>query len=52
MLGFLLWMIPFTLSGQRYINGRITDAENGDPFSETLADCFVQQSSLFPQEKI
>lgn len=28
---FLLWLIPFALTGQRYISGRITDAENGDP---------------------
>ncbi len=30
-LSFLLWIIPFTLSGQRYISGYITDIENGDP---------------------
>jgi hypothetical protein len=28
--GFL-WIIPFTLSGQRYINGCVTDAETGEP---------------------
>ena len=28
---FLLWFIPFALSGQRYISGRITDAEDGVP---------------------
>ena len=30
-LGFLLWLIPFTLSAQRTISGRITDAETGGP---------------------
>ncbi len=30
-LSFLLWFIPFVLSGQRYISGHITDAENGNP---------------------
>ena len=30
-IGFLLWIIPFTLSGQRYISGRIFDAENDEP---------------------
>jgi len=28
---FLLWVIPFTMSGQRYISGRITDAGTGEP---------------------
>jgi len=28
---FLLWFIPFTLSAQRTISGRITDAEDGSP---------------------
>jgi hypothetical protein len=27
----LLWFIPCTLSGQRYISGRITDAADGEP---------------------
>ena len=30
-LGFLLCLIPFTLSAQRTISGRITDAETGGP---------------------
>ena len=30
-LGFLLWLIPFMLSAQRTVSGRITDAENGEP---------------------
>ena len=30
-LGFLLWLIPFTLSAQRTVSGRVTDAETGDP---------------------
>ncbi|MDR1098637.1 MAG: carboxypeptidase-like regulatory domain-containing protein, partial [Tannerella sp.] len=30
-LGFLLWFIPFILSGQRYISGRITDAADSVP---------------------
>ena len=29
--GLLLWILPLTLSGQRYISGRITDAENKEP---------------------
>ena len=28
---FLTWIIPLTLSGQRYISGRITDAKDGNP---------------------
>ncbi len=31
LLGFLLWLIPFTLTAQRTISGRITDAEDGKP---------------------
>ena len=27
----LLWFVPFTLAGQRYVSGRITDAEDGNP---------------------
>ena len=30
-IGFLLWLIPFTLSAQRTVSGYITDAETGDP---------------------
>jgi hypothetical protein len=32
-LGFVLWLIPFALSAQRTISGRITDAEEGTPIS-------------------
>jgi len=28
---FLFWIFPVTLFGQRYISGRITDAENNEP---------------------
>jgi hypothetical protein len=31
LLVFLLFFIPFTLSAQRTISGRITDAEDGSP---------------------
>ena len=30
-LGFLLWLISFTIHGQRFISGRITGAENDEP---------------------
>jgi len=30
-LFFLLWFIPFALSGQRYISGHITDADDNSP---------------------
>ena len=30
-LSFLLWINPFITTGQRYISGRITDAENKEP---------------------
>ena len=29
-LGLLLWLIPFALSGQRYISGCVSDAETGE----------------------
>ncbi len=29
--GFLLWIIPLTSSGQRYVSGHITDAGDGEP---------------------
>lgn len=33
-LGLLVvWILPFALSGQRYISGHITDAESGEPVS-------------------
>jgi len=28
---FLLWLIPITLSAQRTISGRITDADDNEP---------------------
>ena len=42
----ILWIVTFTLSGQCYISGKITD------ISETFIECFEKQLSLFPQEKI
>jgi len=31
LLGILLWIVPLTLFGQRYVSGRVTDAEDGEP---------------------
>jgi len=31
LLCLLLWFVPFTVFSQRYISGRITDAEDGSP---------------------
>jgi len=31
LLCLLLWLVPFTVFSQRYISGRITDAEDGSP---------------------
>ena len=41
--GFLLWFIPLTLSGQRYISGRITDAEIGNSLS--AAHVFISNTT-------
>ncbi len=33
LFGFLLWIVPFVLSSQRYISGHITDSKDGSPIS-------------------
>ena len=42
--GFLFWIIPFTLSGQRYISGCITDAEDGKPIPS--ASVFISGTTV------
>ena len=43
-LSFLLWINPFTTSGQRYISGRITDAENKEPLPN--ASVFITNTTV------
>jgi len=43
-LGFILWVLPLTLSGQRNISGKIIDAENGNPVPG--ASVFIANSTV------
>ena len=44
LLYLLLWFIPFTLSAQRYISGRITDAEDNEPVP--AATVFISNTTI------
>jgi len=52
--GLLLWILPLTLSGQRYISGRITDAGDSSPIPgvSVVYSHFENQLEVYPQEKI
>ena len=40
----LFWFVPFILTGQRYISGQITDAEDGYPIPG--ASVFIDNTTV------